>query len=90
MFEYFLANLGILLPWQPIKFSGLDKIKLFGRGLFKKHFFFFFFFGQNIRSEIERNTYCHFSLYKSCAQKLELYKMDNFVGFVKKLIEKSR
>ena len=25
IFEYFFANLAFWLPWQPIKFSGLDK-----------------------------------------------------------------
>ena len=37
-FEYLFANLAIRLPWQPIKFSGLDKIHIFGRGLLKEHF----------------------------------------------------
>ena len=32
------ANLAFWLPWQPIKFSGLDKIHTVGRGLLKKHF----------------------------------------------------
>ena len=38
IFEYFFANLAFLLPWQPIKFSGLDKIHMVGRGLLNEHF----------------------------------------------------
>ena len=38
IFEYFFANLSFQLPWQPIKFSGLDKIHMFGGGLLKEHF----------------------------------------------------
>ena len=38
IFEYILANLPLQLPWQPIKFSSLDKIYVFGRGLLKEHF----------------------------------------------------
>ena len=38
IFEYFFANLAVLLPWQPIKFSDLDKIHMVGRGLLKEHF----------------------------------------------------
>ena len=30
--EYFFANLAFRFPWQPIKFSGLDKIHMVGRG----------------------------------------------------------
>ena len=29
------ANLAFRLPWQPIKFSGLDKFHMVGRELFK-------------------------------------------------------
>ena len=32
--EYFFEN----LPWQPMKFSDLDKIHMNGTGLLKKHF----------------------------------------------------
>ena len=32
------ANLAFPLPWQLIKFSGLDKIHMVGRGLLKEHF----------------------------------------------------
>ena len=35
---YFFANLSFRLPWQPIKFSGLDKIHMFDRGLLKENF----------------------------------------------------
>ena len=38
IFEYIFINLSFRLPWQPIKFSGLDRIYMFGRGLFKEHF----------------------------------------------------
>ena len=34
----FNRNLAFLLPWQPIKFRGLDKNNMFGEGLFKEHF----------------------------------------------------
>ena len=37
-FLTFFSYLAFLLPWQPIKFSCLDKIHIFGKGLFKKHF----------------------------------------------------
>ena len=30
MFENVFANLAFLLPWQPVKFSVLDKIYIFG------------------------------------------------------------
>ena len=39
-FFFFLANLllfNYLLNLLPIKFRGLDKIHMFGRGLFKEH-----------------------------------------------------
>ena len=32
------ANLAFLLPWQPIKFSGLDKTHMVGRGLLEEYF----------------------------------------------------
>ena len=39
---FFLCKFSILivirLPWQPIKFSSLDKIPMYGRGLLNKHF----------------------------------------------------
>ena len=38
IFENLFGNLAFLLPWQPIKFNGLDKIHIFGRGLLKEHF----------------------------------------------------
>ena len=38
IFEYFLENFPFMLPWQPIKFSDLDKIHMNRRGLLKKHF----------------------------------------------------
>ena len=37
--KYFLcANLAFRLPWEEIKFSGLDKIHMVGRDLLKKYF----------------------------------------------------
>ena len=38
IFLYFFGNLSFWLPLQPIKFSGLDKIHMLGRGLLKEHF----------------------------------------------------
>ena len=38
IFEYFFENLPFMLPWQPIKFSDLNKIHMNRRGLLKKHF----------------------------------------------------
>ena len=38
IFEHFFANLSFQLPLQLIKFSGLDKICMFGRGLLKENF----------------------------------------------------
>ena len=35
IFVYFFANLAFQLPWQPIKYSGLDNIHMVGRGLLK-------------------------------------------------------
>ena len=61
-FLYFFANVSFWLPWQPIKFSCLDKIHMFGTGLFKEHFWKNFC---NICSEIEIKAYFHFSHYKS-------------------------
>ena len=38
IFDFFFANLAFQLPWQPIKFSSLDKIYMVGRGLLNEHF----------------------------------------------------
>ena len=47
VFFFFFANLAFRLPWQPIKFSGLEqsikfsgleKIHMSGRGLLKEYF----------------------------------------------------
>ena len=38
IFEYFFSNLGFRLPWQPIKFTGLDKNNMFIRRLLKQYF----------------------------------------------------
>ena len=38
IFEYISKNLPFMLPWQPIRFSDLDKIHMNRRGLLKKHF----------------------------------------------------
>ena len=37
-FIFFSAFLAFRLPLQPIKFRGLDKTDMFGRGLLKEHF----------------------------------------------------
>ena len=37
-FDFISTNLAFQLPWRPIKFSGLDKIHMLGRGLLKEHF----------------------------------------------------
>ena len=39
IFKYFFENLPFMLPWQPIKFSDLDKIHMNRRGLLRKHFY---------------------------------------------------
>ena len=61
-FEYFFGNLAFRLPWQPLKFSGLDKIHMVGRGLFKEHFCKTF---DKICSEIAIIANFHFSHYKN-------------------------
>ena len=38
IFLYLFTNLAFQLPWQPIKFRGLDKNSSFDRGLLKEHF----------------------------------------------------
>ena len=58
IFEYLFANLVFQLSWQPIKFSGLDKIHMVGRGLLKEHI---------CKSEIAINANFHFSHCKSMA-----------------------
>ena len=37
IFQFFFANLAFRLPWQPIKFSSLDKIDRVSRGLLQEH-----------------------------------------------------
>ena len=66
MFEYFFENLPIMLPWQPIKFSDLDKIHMNRSGLFKKHFCKKKQ-QPNICSETAKIANFHFSHYKSMA-----------------------
>ena len=39
IFKSFFANLALQLPRQPIKFSGMDKINMLGRGPLKEHFY---------------------------------------------------
>ena len=63
IFEYFFENLPFMLPWQPIKFSILDKIHRNRRGLLKKHFCRNFYL--NICSETAKIANFHFSHYKS-------------------------
>ena len=62
IFKYFFANLALKLPWQPIKYSGLDKIYMVGRGLLKKHFCKTF-----VCSEIATNANFHVSHHKPMA-----------------------
>ena len=62
-FFFFFENLAFRLPWQPIKFSDLDKIHMDGKGLLQKHFCKTFF--QNIYGNTEINANFHFSHYKS-------------------------
>ena len=51
-----------MLPWQPIKFSDLDKIHMNRKGLLKKHFCKK---NLNICSETSKIDNFHFSHYKS-------------------------
>ena len=37
VFQIFFANLAFRLPWQPIKFTSLDKIDRVSRGLLQEH-----------------------------------------------------
>ena len=62
IFEYFFENLPFMLPWQPIKFSDLDKIHVNRRGLLEKHFC-----KKNLNtcSETAKIANFHFSHYKS-------------------------
>ena len=62
IFEYFIENLPFMLPWQPIKFSDLDKIHMNRRGLLKKHFCKK---NLNICSETPKIANFNFSRYKS-------------------------
>ena len=57
-FEYFFENLPFMLPWQPIKFSDLDKIHRNRRGILKKHFCKK---NLNICNETAKIANCHFS-----------------------------
>ena len=52
-----------MLPWQPIKFSDLDKIHTNRKGLLKKHFCLKI--NLNICSETAKVATFHFSHYKS-------------------------
>ena len=63
IFEDFFENLPFMLPWQPIKFSDLDKIHMNRRGLLKKHFCKKK--NLNICSETAKIANFHFSHYKS-------------------------
>ena len=62
IFEYFFENLPFILPWQPIKFSNLDKIQMNRRGPLKKHFCKT---NLNMCSETAKIANFHFSHYKS-------------------------
>ena len=60
IFKYLFEYLLFLLPWQPIKFSDLDKIHMNRRGLLKKHFCKK---NLNICSEAAKVANFHFSHY---------------------------
>ena len=62
IFLYFFENLPFMLPWQPIKFSDLDKIHMNRRGLLKKHFCIK---NVNTCSETAKIANFHFSHYMS-------------------------
>ena len=62
IFEYFFETLPFMLPWQPTKFSDLDKIHMNRRGLLKKHFCKK---NLNICSETATIAIFHFSHFKS-------------------------
>ena len=57
-FEYFFENLPFMLPWQPIKFSDLDKIhrnrREYSRNISVKNL--------NICNETAKIANCHFSI----------------------------
>ena len=63
IFEYFFEILTFMLPWQPIKFSNLDKIHMDRRDLLKKYFCEKKIL--NICSETAKIANFHFSHYKS-------------------------
>ena len=63
IFEYFFKNLPFMLPWQPIKFSEMDKIHMNIRGLLKKYFCKKKYL--NICSETAKIVNFHFSHCKS-------------------------
>ena len=64
-FSIFFRNLPFMLPWQPIKFSDLDKIHMNRRGPLNEHFCKTFY--QNICNETAVNDNFYFSHYKSAA-----------------------
>ena len=61
IFEYFFRKFRFRLPWQPIQFSGLNKIHRFGRGLPKEHLCKIFV--KIFKTAINANF--HFSHYRS-------------------------
>ena len=68
--EYFFPNLAFWLHGNQSKFSGLDKIDRFGRGLLKEHFCKTLVKISAVMIEIAINTNFHFSHYKSMETKL--------------------
>ena len=64
-FLFFCQKLPFILPWQPIKFSDLDKIHMNRRGLLKKHFCKKK--NPNLCSETAKIASFHFSHFKSMA-----------------------
>ena len=63
MILIFFVNLSFRLPWQPIKFNGLDKNHMIGRGLLKEQLCKTFV--KIICNETAIKAYFHFYHYKS-------------------------
>ena len=64
IFEFCVCALAFPLPWQPIKFRGLDKNDMFSRGQLKENFCKSFV-EISAGIEIPMKAYLHFSHYKS-------------------------
>ena len=87
IFEYLFENLPFMLPWQPIKFSDLNKIHMNRRGLLKKHFC-----KKSKYLQLgSKNGNFHFSHYKSMETISEIIKKSSYgpmlIQFVSVFIE---